>query len=481
LSIVERRGHDIRQQEYAMNTKPFVMGVVLCSSLAAQADNQTGTLGKADGYRGIWYYNQRQDNEYVFKYSGGLGTYCAKHRPFAIHAPDADKTFFCYGGTNAAGDTLLHMVSYFDHKTKTVPRPTILLDKKTTDAHDNPVVSIDTDGCIWVFSSSHGAARPSYVSVSRQPYSVESFRRVLTTNFSYTQPFHVPDKGFIFPQTIYKGGRAFYFQTSPNGEQWTKPKLISLIDQGHYQISEPAGGSRIGSAMNYHPRGKGLNWRTNLYYLETRDFGETWQSISGDELSLPLTKPDNLALVHDYEREKRNVYLKDITFDEEGCPIILYITSKGWQAGPQNDPRIWQTARWTGSEWDIQGSIRSDNNYDMGSLYVETGGAWRLIAPTETGPQPYNPGGEVAMWISNDQGATWKKEKQLTSDSAFNHTYVRRPINAHPEFYALWADGHARKKSASRLFFTDQTGTHVWRLPVRFGEGEETAKPEVAW
>ncbi len=92
---------------------------------------------KADGYRGIWYMNQPSNDEYVYKYSGGLGTYCAKHHPFAIYCKEVNKTFFCYGGGKPDDDrALLHMVSYFDHETKTVPQPTILLDKKTNDAHD---------------------------------------------------------------------------------------------------------------------------------------------------------------------------------------------------------------------------------------------------------------------------------------------------------------------------------------------------------
>jgi len=102
-----------------------------------------------------------------------------------------------------------------------------------------------------------------------------------------------------------------------------------------------------------------------------------------------------------------------------------------------------------------------------------------LIGPTETGPQPYNPGGEVALWKSTDKGHTWNKVKQLTSNSPYNHTYVRRPLNAHPDFYAIWADGHARQQSESRIYFTNRDGDHVWRLPVTM-EGE-TAKPEIAW
>ena len=59
------------------------------------------TLNEKDtGYRGIWYMNQPSNDEYVYKYSGGLGTYCAKHQPFAVYSPEANKTFFCYGGTS---------------------------------------------------------------------------------------------------------------------------------------------------------------------------------------------------------------------------------------------------------------------------------------------------------------------------------------------------------------------------------------------
>ena len=140
------------------------------------------TLNQKDtGYRGIWYFNQPSGDEYVYKYSGGLGTYCAKHRPFAVYRPEVDKTFFCYGGTpqdahlqHTAEDLnndrpfsrqrpgfLLHMISYFDHKTGQVPRPTILLDKETADAHDNPIISVDDDGYIWIFSTSHGLSRLS--------------------------------------------------------------------------------------------------------------------------------------------------------------------------------------------------------------------------------------------------------------------------------------------------------------------------------
>lgn len=462
--------------------------IAIFAGRLAAADEPRLTLNtKDDGYRGIWYMNQPSGDQYVYKYSGGLGTYCAKHKPFAVYCQQADKTFFCYGGTTADSNRrLVHMVSYFDHKTGMVPRPTILLDKRTDDAHDNPVISVDDKGLIWIFSTSHGTGRPSYIHRGKRPFDIDQFELVAATrlhdgrqqpitNFSYMQAWHVADRGFIsfFTRYNYPAARTICCMTSPDGIHWSEWRRLATIDQGHYQISA-VGRQRAGSAFNFHPKGKGLNWRTNLYFLETDDFGQSWKSVDGRPLTLPLNKKENAALVFDYESKKLNVYLKDIRYDENDRPVILYITSKGYQSGPMNDPRTWTTARWSGTKWDIRPAMTSDNNYDMGSLWIDDDGSWRIVAPTETGPQPYNPGGEVAIWVSRDQGKSWTKQKQLTSGSKKNHTYVRRPIDAHPGFFSLWADGHGRQPSESTLYYSDSDG-NVFRLPRKMVT--EFAKP----
>lgn len=460
------------------------------------------TINRPDtGYRGIWYMNQPLESEYRYKYSGGLGTYCAKHRPFAVYCDEVKKTFFCYGGTtvDARPDdastsdrqgiprSLLHMVSYYDHQTGMVPRPTILLDKKTTDAHDNPVISVDDDGYIWIFSTSHGTSRPSYIHRSAKPYDVSAFelmsvtkvqgdKQVAMTNFSYMQPWHLPGQGFVafFTRYNYPADRTCCFMTSADGVHWSTWQRLAAIERGHYQVSI-ADRSRAGTALNYHSKEKGLNWRTNLYYLETTDRGRSWHAADGREVAVPITTKQNPALVHDYEKDGLLVYLKDIRFDELGQPVILYITSKGFEAGPKNDPRTWTTAQWTGAKWVIRPAFTSDNNYDMGSLYLEADGLWRVIGPTETGPQPYNPGGEIAVWTSSDRGKTWRKVTALTQGSPFNHTYARKPVKAHDDFYALWADGHGRQPSASSIYFCNKAGD-VFRLPREMDR--PFAKPE---
>jgi hypothetical protein len=168
-----------------------------------------------------------------------------------------------------------------------------------------------------------------------------------------------------------------------------------------------------------------------------------------------------------------------VTFDADGRPVVLYLTSAGHASGPAGGPRTWHTARWTGRAWEILPFTTSDHNYDHGSLYIEDDGTWRVIAPMEPGPQAYATGGEMVLWTSRDRGRTWTKVKQLTRDSPRNHTYARRPLHAHPDFYALWADGDAFRPSESYLYFTNKTGDKVWRLPARM-DGD-FAKPEIAW
>lgn len=448
-----------------MNRRELILGgsaAIAAGMRGAWA--QAPELPEASGYLGIWYMNQPTKDEFKFKYSGGFATYPQQHIPIAVHAPGAKKTFFVFGGRSPERNELLHMVSYFDHATGMVPRPRILLNKRTDDAHDNPTLSIDDAGHLWIFSNAHGTGRPSFIHRSVKPYAIDQFERTLTTNFSYSQPWHIPGQGFLFLQTRYAAGRGLHWQTSRDGREWSEPRSLAKIEQGHYQISWRHGG-RVATALNFHPKVGGLNARTNLYYLETPDMGATWTDAAGKKVEVPLTEITNAALVRDFQSEGLLVYLKELQFDEAGRPVILFLTSKGFEPGPKNGPHTWRLARWTGAEWVFSEVATSDHNYDFGSLYLEQPDLWRLIAPTDPGPQPYGTGGEIVMWTSADRGKTWTKRKQLTAGSKLNHTYVRRPVDAHHDFYALWADGDARAPSASSLYFTDREGTKVWRLP----------------
>ena len=439
-----------------------------------------------DGYRGIWYMNQRTKDGYVYKYSGGFATYPQQHVPIAIYVASQRKTFFVFGGSagnvSESKDELQHIVSYYDHVTGTVPRPVRILQKRTEDAHDNPTLSIDAEGFLYVFSSAHGTSRPAYIHRSKRPYDITVWELLVTSNFSYTQPWYLPSsRQFLFLHTLYKNGqRTLNWKSSPDAQRWTEPQLIAHIEMGDYQVSQRQGDTdRVATAFDLHPdhgrAGTGLNYRTNIYYLETRDAGRTWTTADGKSVALPLTEADNPALVRNYRSENLNVYLKDIAFTAEGQPVLLYLTSKSFNPGPQSGPYQWSTARWTGTVWEYRQFTTSDHNYDHGSMYIEADGTWRVIAPTAPGPQPFGTGGDMVMWTSGDQGRTWIRSKTLTHDSRYNHTYARKPVNADADFYALWADGSPLQPTPSSLYFATKSG-QVFRLPQHMSD--ETAKPE---
>ncbi len=107
-----------------------VAGLQNCENGDAQTD---ASIKQLDGYRGIWF-ELGQVSEYGDKYSGGLGTYTAKHTPLAIYAEEVNKTFFVYGGTTGEREKyLLCMIGVFDHATNTVSKPSIVYDKRGVD------------------------------------------------------------------------------------------------------------------------------------------------------------------------------------------------------------------------------------------------------------------------------------------------------------------------------------------------------------
>lgn len=433
------------------------------------ANRAAAQLPRADGYKGIWF-TLGQFSEWGDKYSGGLGTYTSSHIPIAIYAKEVNKTFFVYGGTTGATDRhLMIMISYYDHKKKGVPKPVIVYDKQgVDDPHDNASLSIDSGGFIWVFVSGRNTSRSGLIFKSSQPYGIDSFEQIRTGEMTYPQPWWMKE-GFFYLFTKYTHGRELYWSTSADGKEWGPDRKLAGMG-GHYQVSNMRNG-RIYSAFNYHPGGD-VDKRTNLYLVQSADRGKTWTTIDGRVLQTPLTDPASPALVRDYQKEGRLVYLNDLNFDAQGNPLILAVISRGFAPGPKGDPREWTVIHWKEGRWNFYPVCTSTHNYDMGSLFVE-GKRWRIIGPTETGPQRYGTGGEMALWESRNEGKTWSKTKVLTQHSLYNHSYARRPPEAHPDFYALWADGNPDQLSPSKLYFCNQQGK-VWMLPYDMKEAFAT-------
>ncbi len=462
-----------------------ILGLVLmctCTFQFATAQDQAPpslTNQQIDGYKGIWF-TLGQFFDYGDKYSGGLGTYTAKHKPLAIYAAAVNKTFFVYGGTTHKNKHhLLCMIGSFDHNTKQVSKPRIVYDKMgVDDPHDDPSLSIDPQGHLWVFVSGRGRSRPGFKYRSKLPYSTADFEQISEEEMTYPQIWWVKDQGFFHFFTKYTGVRELYFEHSVDGKEWSADQKLAAIKNkpaeksGHYQVSG-VWKDKVATFFTRHPNGN-VDQRTNLYYLQSTDFGANWTTAKLSAVDLPVTAVKASSLVKDYGSLGKNVYLKDMAFDADGNPVCLYLTSGGHEPGPANNPRDWTISHWQDGEWRTTLITQSDHNYDMGSLWI-AGNEWTVIAPTQDGPQLHGGGGEIEKWISKDNGQTWTKAQDITQTSKRNHNYVRKVIQGQDDFLYFWADGNPDKDSKSQLYFGDKNG-QVWRLPFRMKK--DWAKPK---
>ena len=459
-----------------MTVRYCIIAVALLMSQTAGAQNLNNK--KIDGYKGIWFTLGQFNTDYGDKYSGGLGTYTAKHRPLAIYAEAVNRTYFVYGGTTSLNEKhLLCMIAYYDHSTGEVPKPTVVHDKLgVDDPHDNPSLLIDGEGYIWVFVSGRGRIRPGFKYRSQSPYSIDAFKQITEEEMTYPQPHFDDTHGFFNFFTKYTGVRELYFESSSNGISWTSDlKLAGIIEEGasksgHYQVSGKYKNT-LCTFFSRHPDGN-VDRRTDLFYVQTKDFGTTWSNGFDTPLSLPLIKVENPARVINYTAQGKNVYLKDLNFDQYGNPVCLYLTSNGHLPGPDDGPRDWKITGLEDGRWYTRTIFQSDHNYDMGSLYIQ-GDLWSIMAPSNPGPQKHHAGGEVVIWESQDNGKSWQPTIQATIDSQVNHNYIRRPLNAKAQFFCFWADGDPSKFSKSMLYFSDDKG-QVYQLPYHMNSSMAT-------
>ena len=451
------------------NLNPFkkiVFWIIILMVMVGTGQSQENK--RMAGYRPIWF-ELNQKYQYGDKYSGALGTYTAKHHPLAIYSEVVDKTFFVYGGTKSPESKyLLCMIGEYDHSSGLISKPLVVCDKMgVDDPHDNPSILIDDQGYIWVFVSGRGRVRMGFKYKSKKPFKIDGFEKITTQEMTYPQPKKMDSSFFNF-FTKYTGVRQLYIEKSKNGIQWSDDELLAAIPEqkneksGHYQISAQYQEKKIGTFFNRHPNGI-VDRRTDLYYIESSDLGETWNTADQQPIFIPVTEKNSPSRVEDYASLKKNIYLKDMVFDSSGRPICLYIRSNGHKPGPVSQPYEWCITKWNGSKWTTHSITTSDHNYDMGSLLFFNEDLY-LVAPTAIGPQKWGVGGELQVWKSDDLGDHWIKERDLTHKSIMNHSYVRKSENFKAPFIFFWANGDAHQFSKSELFFGNLNG-EIWKLP----------------
>jgi hypothetical protein len=477
-ALADEAGVSASQPAVVAASGPVQMAVV--PQMLPAAEPVPHQVSRDSGYRGIWWAPGRVGPFLAHRLSGGLAFEPMDHTPVALYAAAVEQTFFVYAGTSEVPvdengkQPLRIMIGSYDHKTGMVAPPVILMDDLPLGARGCPALTMDDAGRLWVFVSIIGAEYPSTVFRTVEPHQIDAWEKVTEMEFERPQVWHVPGRGFMLLHLrMVDEMPRVHFSTSPDGLSWSKPSILATFGEGQSCISAKHN-NKIGVVFNHREPGQPIDGRSDLFYMETPDFGSTWQVYPRARVDVPLTSEDNPAQLLDHKNWR--CLLRDLTFDGMGNPVILYIVRHQSRPMASARTRIWGTARWGGREWLHNGVLFSNSDHDGGCIEVD-GLSWYATFPSIANPQPNSSGGEIVRWRSDTQGRSWYPQR-LTFDSPVNHNWVRRVSDANADLMLLWADGHPLQPSASRLYFADQAG-NVYRLPEVVHDNP--AAPELVW
>jgi hypothetical protein len=271
-------------------------------------------------------------------------------------------------------------------------------------------------------------------------------------------------------QTKVKRGRELYWRTG-DGNSWEPEQKLAGMG-GHFQVTNVFG-KTLYSVFNYNPEGN-IDKRTNLYLVKTSDMGKTWLNVAGEVVKTPLEDVQNNALIYDSGKEKKLVYINDLNFDNEGNPVILAIISNdsGQEGILTHELSIFL---WKDNTLSINKICSVPHNQCIGAVYPGKE-IWKVLSPCVESSDKSDSVHEIVLWTSRDKGSSWQRATDVTSNSIFNNSYVRRPLNASDEFYSFWSDGDHKKRSECRIYFTNEKCNKVWAFPYKMSK--EMQRPE---
>jgi hypothetical protein len=431
-------------------------------------------------------------------------------------------------------------VSRYNHVTGRVAKPVLVHMKCTSDPHDNAVINVDAKGYVYVLVSGRAALRGNFIFRSSSADSIDGFINFTPEMDNYIDHFNdlaeAAGKGRPFIGDAYRGINypKMYWVDEPNGLSLGYFRLIYTIYcgmneaetcknsrqlytarmhvegskasiqgikplaayKGHYAVANGRGRDIV-VAFNVHPNNV-LDDRTNIYYMHSVDGGETWLNAHNQELSLPITRSEDLdhVVVRKYYDPKypgpiaERIYMKDVNFVGTGLnkrPTILYVGSLSVDHVPSKTADHYLAkARWTGDAW-MQRRLSNavDHNYSSGMLFLDNN-KYRVFYPhTDESNNNALAGGAVAFLDTEATSDTTGLPTLITEDvvdpmngsSAYltdlcEFNYIKSVLNGSHDFVGIVSGGNMYQyRKTAPLFIIDLYGS-VRRLPTSFSDSD---------
>lgn len=353
-------------------------------------------------------------------------------------------------------------VAAYDHGTNEWQGPfqagTSILGKdpsKKIDSHGKPTLIIDDLGYIHIFYGGHGGDKTLHGenplgdthsgenkhSVSKKPLDITSWEDLdnVSPFGTYNQAIKM-DNGdiYLFNRNGAHRSDWVYQKSTDNGRSFEAPVPFlkhkrrddsPSVDSWYAYVSKGSN-DQIAVGFDYHfcwdrdaprnNRGGHSTERKNLYYMTFDTVDNTWKNVTGDTLTIPLTKEEADEKTLAVDTGEKWTFNGSTKLDTEGNPhIAAYVGEDiGWQIGGPKHARYF---RWNGKEW--------TGNFDSGlpigrGDFLSSGQNVRFLL---SGVDPTIDKTIVRWWESEDGGANFTAGQELLQ---FGDYFVEVPSNS---------------------------------------------------
>ncbi|MBI5001079.1 MAG: right-handed parallel beta-helix repeat-containing protein, partial [Euryarchaeota archaeon] len=327
-------------------------------------------------------------------------TFC---RPEAVYNSVSDCTYMIYMNWSFC----TYIVEY-NHVTETFSEP-VPIGVTCYNDHCMPVLSIDSDGYLYVFyGQRYGYWQ--YYQISTSPYNISSwsgpiaFDSGISSYFSYPQVWNNPGTNrLIYMAQDYSGPTLFMTTYDRLNDTWSGRKdIIDYHISTPYLIStmDPLHNNTIHLAWTYYAGGT-----TRVYYMRGVDGGDRWYNASWSYMgtdNISDSNPDELSFDSGSSVGTNCwVITGDVNVNSTGNPMIVFSreTSDSGVA-----IRSLMFAQWNNGSfnWDISKITDCGNENNQMCLIVDNDTHFRAYCAI--GPDF---GGPLKEFISSDSGGTW--------------------------------------------------------------------------
>jgi hypothetical protein len=284
------------------------------------------------------------------------------------------------------------------------------------DSHNTPTIFKDTAGYVHLFVGHHDYKTYHYRSAvdNIASYSKINDVSILAT---YPQTHEVGDSLIQFFREYTGGIRPWVIRTSSDyGSTWSESDTLfrSTAGANVWYITS----FEKNDTIHFAAAGDDAGNRRNVYYAYMTPAGDL-KNISGTTLSKPITHAIADASCLVYDSGTHMIYTPHVSVDANGNPYLLF--------DEQVDGWTYKSARWTGSEWDVN-TLVSGSGYNSSNAINAVSEnqieAYIITDYFDISSGDYVFGGTLERWISADTAKTWARDRIILSGANVNGVSV---------------------------------------------------------